>query len=670
MKQFVFILLVLLSLLTTTFAEENPLDSLYEIFPKMTDLKGGDSRWIATGIVDKLYDDYVKLSSIYNHFSEKSEKIWSIRRDKNYSVDVNLYFAKNVQRAEALYKELLSQGKGTYQRDVEFGNEGRIFVRPISVKKLESEYHLYFRIQNFIVHLHTFDGFALMDFADFFQRKINHFVMENIDMYLFKNFSLKVSKPGYIESRDDLIVGTDNVSMIKILGTVSDENGNAIPNATVDVLGHDAFVKTDDDGHYVITFKIGKGERTSEFIKNFTLTARSGEVVPLEDVRIYKIAMQSSDRKEHFFLRLNVDKKTGEIFVAEKKIFNQINDIEIDGNYFKFIRNCSPGSGFFKCLQKFQGVLRNGEIKGNWIGTGGKGSFGGEILKSVVEEYSLTGGEDCTMQTVEISENNTITNSYSERFFIDDDHSLIIKCRLKDDFFTQSAAIHLTMKPTDVNVKLYKKTAIMDNNSLTFKSKTYLGLHGMTDEPVDISVPVSAKEMKRFIILSGEKILGEDKVLEFTGGPLYEGRQPVITVHSFDNGKNAKKTLIAKLISLSGIKDITSPTEQLRGDGKKDIHLKLSISGINGTLKNIEIKNTGKHAYIWNTKPFDVYPAIALFYNDSLINEKNGNINFNIDKDMEIDIFMHKPEYLNDSNINLTFRLQIDNNWYKGDIAK
>jgi len=667
MKQFVFILLILLSLLTTAFAEENPLDSLYKIFPKMTDLKGGDSRWIATGIVDKLYDDYVKLSSIYNHFSEKSEKIWSIERNRNYSVDVNLYFAKHVQRAEVLYKELLQQGKGTYERDVDFGNEGRIFVRPISVKKLESEYNLYFRIQNFIVHLHTFDGFALMDFADFFQRKINNFVMENIDMYLFKNFSFKVSKPGYIESMDDLIVGTDNVSMIKISGTVSDENGNVIPNATVDILGHNAFIKTDSNGHYSITFKTGKGARTSEFIKNFTLTARSGEVVQSEDVRIYKIAMEYSDKKEHLFLKINMDKKTGEIYVPEKKIFNQINDIEIDGNYVKFLRNCSPESGFFKCLQKFQGIARDGEIKGNWIGTGGKGSFGGEILKSVAKEYSLAGGEDCSMQTIEISENNTITNSYSEKFFIDNDHSMIIKCRLKDDFFTQAAAIHLTMKPSDVNVKLYKKTAIMDNNSLKFKSKTYLGLYGMIDEPVDVNIPVSAEETKHFIVLSGGKIQGEEKALEFTGGPLYEGRQPVITVYSFDNGKNVEKPLIGKLISLSG-KDVTGPTEQLRGDGKKDIHIKLSISGIKGILKNIEIRNVGKHSYIWNTKPFDVYPAIALFYNDSLINKKNGNINFNIDKDMKIDIFMHKPEYLNNNNINLTFRLQIDNNWYKGEI--
>jgi len=668
MKKFVFILLIISSFLTAGYTEENPLDSLYEIFPKMADLKGGDSRWIATGIVDKLHDDYASLSSTYNYFSEKSEKIWDIQRDKNYSVDIELHFAKNVQRAKKLYNNLLQGKKGKYQRDVKFGDEGRIFVKPISIKKLESEYNLYFRIQNFVVHLHTFDGFALMDFADFFQRKINNFVLKNIDMYLFKNFSFRVFKPGYIEFSDELTVETDNISSIKISGTVSDENGNVVKNATVDILGHDAYAKTDSNGHYSITFKIGKGEKLAEFKKNFTLTDRSGEDAT-EDVRIYKITAKYSNREENFYLRLNVDKKTGRIFLPEKEIFNQLKDITFDGNYTEFTRNCAPENSFFKCSQKFKGIFKNEEITGNWMGTGGKGSFKGELLNTVTKEYSLAGSDRCKMQTVEISENNTVTNSYPENFFIDNNHSLIVRCIFQDNFFTKSAVIHLIKKPSDVSVKLYKRTAELNENQLHYKSKTYLGLQEISDEPAHINIPVSAEEIKHYIIISGKKEKWHNRSLGFTGGPLYEGKQPVITINSFENGKNANQNITAKLISLSGDKDIAGPGEQLGGDGKRDIHIKLSISGIKGILKNIEIKNTGENSYSWNTKPFDVYPLIALLYNNTPLNEKNGKINFNIDKDMKIDIFIYKPEYLNQNNINLIYRLQIDDKWYKGDIA-
>lgn len=675
MKKFVCIILLLLISVSFSMAKESPLDPLYNMFPKMTELKGGSARWIATGVVNELYDDYVRLESTYNYFSEETEKIWDIKRDKNYSVDVELYFAKDNTAAAKLYDNMTINRKSRFERNVKFGDEGRIFVRPVSVVNLVSEYNLFFREENFIIHLHTFDGFALMDFADFFQIKINAFILDNIDMYVFKNFRLKASKAGYISEEDDLTVEADNISSIEISGRVTDEEGAPLSEAEVSVMGHEKTVSTDMDGKYSFGFSLNETGKKKEFKTNFTLINRKGEENKSKNIKMFKFNVKYPEREEIFYLKMDFGKNFGEIYIPGKKIFNKVEGILFRGNYVEFTRNCTPEGSVFQCRQTFTGVMKKAGFEGNWKGTGGKGTFVGKPLEVSSNVYNIAETEFCSVKTIQLYSDNLSDNrGYdSKKLFIDKHHGIALECdRQKEDFFTKEAVLKITKQPSDEKFLLYKYKGDKRKNGMKLTDKTYLGVAGPNDDLLDIEVYLTPDALQRLTVLAGEKSKLGNKSISFASGILYPTEQPKLSVEKFNTGKAKQYTgrVSMKLKELASDKDVVGDSGSLRRDGHKDMNLELKITGIKGKLKAVELSHKGENSYIWNTDPLDIYPAVAIFKNGNLVNNRSGKVNFPVDNNTIIDIFIHKPEYLNKSNFNMTYKVLIGDKWYSGSVLK
>jgi len=675
MKHFVAIFLLILFVSPNLSASENnPLSSLYNMFPKMTELKGGSSRWIATGVVHELYDNYVRLESTYNYFSEKTEKIWDIKRDKNYSVDVKLFFAKDNKAAVNLYENMTDKRESRFERDVKFGDEGRIFVRPVSVVNMVSEYNLIFREENFIVHLHTFDGFALMDFADFFQKKINSFVLSNIDMYVFKNFRLKAKKEGYIPEEEELTVEADNASAIVISGRVTDEEGNPVSGVSIDVLGHDKTVVSGAEGYYSVTFVLGEKGVKREFKTNFTLVNRKGQNNKNNKVKMYKMNVIYPEREETFYLRINLDENSGEIYIPSKGIFNNVNDIVKQGDYLEFKRNCTPEGSLFQCRQTYSGLMKESGFQGNWKGTGGKGTFKGIPMKTSSEEYNIAETDFCSIKTVRLTSDNLSGNKQrTDKLYIDQNHGISLKCnRDERDFFIKDVQLKITKKASEERFLLYKYKGHETKGGISLKNKTYIGVVGPNDDFLSIDVFLMPDSLQGMTVLAGGDTQAYDKKISFASGVLYPERQPKLIIEKFITGK-AKKNVTGVNVTLKKLvseKDVASDKGTLGRDGSEDMRLELRIKGVSGDLKAVELSHKGENFYIWNTEPFDIYPAVALFVNGELINQNSGKINFPVDNNAVIDIFIHKPEYLNKSNINMTYKILIGDKWYSGRVEK
>lgn len=676
MKRFiVFFLLILFISINLNASENNPLSSLYNMFPKMTELKGGSSRWIATGVVHDLHDNYVRLESTYNYFSEETEKIWDIKRDKNYSVDVKLFFAKDNKVAENLYDNMTDKRESRFERDVKFGDEGRIFVRPVSVVNMISEYNLFFREENFIIHLHTFDGFALMDFADFFQKKINSFVLNNIDMYVFKNFQLKAEKEGYIPEEEELTVEADNASVIEISGRVTDEEGSPLSGVSIDVLGHDETAVSDAKGRYSVNFVLGETGERKEFKTNFTLINRKGENKKSDKVKMYKMNVKYPEREEIFYLKINFDKNSGEIYIPDKDLFNGVNDIVRQGNYIEFKRNCTPEGSLFQCRQTYSGLMKESGFQGNWKGTGGKGTFKGMPMKVSSEEYNIYETDFCSIKTVQLDGDNLSgkTQNRSAQLYIDQNHGIALKCsREGKDFFIKNVKLKMAKQPSDEKFLLYKYRGNKQEGVISLKDKIYLGVVGPNDDFLSIDVFLMPDSLQEMTVFAGDRSKADNKTISFASGVLYPDRQPKLIIEKFITGKPKQNVtdVSVTLKKFASEKDVAADKGTLGRDGNKDMSLELRIIGLKGDLKAVELSHKGDNSYVWNTEPFDIYPAVALFAKGELINQKSGKVNFPVDNNTVIDIYIHKPEYLNNSNINMTYKILIGEKWYSGRVEK
>ncbi|TYB33420.1 MAG: carboxypeptidase regulatory-like domain-containing protein, partial [Flexistipes sinusarabici] len=671
MKRFVvFFLLLLFVLSNLNASENNPLISLYNMFPKMTELKGGSSRWIATGVVHELYDNYVRLESTYNYFSDKTEKIWDIKRDKNYSVDVKLFFAKDNKAAVNLYENMMDKRKSRFERDVKFGDEGRIFVRPVSVVNMISEYNLFFREENFIVHLHTFDGFALMDFADFFQKKVNSFVLSNIDMYVFKNFRLKASQEGYIPEEEELTVEADNASAIEISGRVTDEEGNPVSGVSINVLGHNKTVVSNAEGKYSVKFVLSEKGEKREFKTNFTLVNRKGENNKNDKVKMYKMNVKYPEREETFYLRINLDKNSGEIYIPSKGVSNDVNNIVKQGDYLEFKRNCTPEGSLFRCRQTYSGLMKASGFNGNWKGTGGKGTFKGIPMKTSSKKYNISETDFCSIKTVPlVSDNLSGKTQSSDQLYIDQNHGIALKCsREGKDFFIKNVQLQITKQASDEKFLLYKYKGHEKEGGISLKGKTYIGVIGPNDDFLGVDVFLMPESLQEMTVLAGDMSKKYEKTISFAAGVLYPARQPKLIVEKFitDKAKQNVTDVSVNLKKFASEKDVASDKGTLGRDGKRDMSLELKIKGIGGDLKAVELSHKGENSYVWNTEPFDIYPAVALFANGDLINQNSGEFNFPVDNGTVIDIFIHKPEYLNSSDINMTYKILIGKKWYSG----
>ncbi|MBC7197288.1 MAG: carboxypeptidase regulatory-like domain-containing protein, partial [Deferribacterales bacterium] len=315
-----------------------PLDDLYNFFPKSSQLQGGNKKWLYTSIMEKRYDDYVVLSNTYTYYNEQNEKILGINRNTNFAVDISIYFAKNPTVAKSLYNKKIQESKLPVRREVDFGEESTVLINPISLKALKAEYNIFILNKNFLISIKTDDGFALMEFADYFDKIVKNYMLANIDRFFLDRFKIKLSYNDYKLSEEIVSTNTD-VGTIIIKGKVIDSKGNPVFNAKLSLLGYGYETVTDEKGEYRFEIKTAaKNKKYTEFTKNFILPSQKvkQEKLPL----VAKIEIKQAHKTENAIVRIDFEELTGDLISGDKTY--KLTNIKHNNNTLSFVRNCTP----------------------------------------------------------------------------------------------------------------------------------------------------------------------------------------------------------------------------------------------------------------------------------------------------------------------------------------
>ncbi len=675
MKIKIHILLIFLLIFTNlSFAKVNELiKPLYSFFPQISEMEGGDSRWIATDTIEDIKENYILLKKSYSSFNKNPEKIWQIQRKKSFKVDIEIYYAKNFIVAKSIYEEKLKR-KVKYKKRVGFGDIGTMLIEPDKHRYPDADYELVFIDKNFVISLRSTDGFALMDFADYIENAISVYILNNFDKFFIKNLSISVSAGEYGIKTEQIDFVAENLKQILIEGRVFDNKNRPIAFANVEIKDFNLKTQTDEDGYYRFVLKFN-GKKKISLTKNFFLKSAVSSS-DKKDVKIYHLTVDykiNSMKKDNIFLKVE---NNFALIKFDSKIDKALK-FRASNNNIHFVRDCSGGSSF-RCIQIFDGKIADGKITGTWKGTGGGGKWFAELLDLKTKEVFVT-GKYCKLSQVELDKNKDISNQSDDlivSYGYDYNKYIYLECKFDkiDKFFNNKIKLKLThLSSVNKNKKdLFLYYVKRDVDRFKFiQSKKAASLF-YSEEPyvvqIDLSDFVSNNQTNYFLlgILSNSSDKGEHK---FANSFNYKLIRPKIEFSDFALPDKANKiTKVTKIVSISSEKDYASNSNKVKPDGKKDLNIKISNIYKDGTIKFIEIKNTGDFPFRWNTDNFDIYPGIVLFVNGKKYTSNNSNFNLKVKKGDILDIYLYKPEEINEKNIKLSYKFKIDNEWYSGNI--
>ncbi|UOD35148.1 carboxypeptidase regulatory-like domain-containing protein [Deferribacteraceae bacterium V6Fe1] len=647
--------LLLLLLLPITLFAAGPLDDLYDFFPKSSQLQGGNKKWLYTSITEKRNDDYVVLSSTYTYYNEQNEKILGINRNTNFIVDIAIYFAKNPTVAKSLYNKNLQESKLPVRREVDFGEESTVSIKPISLKDFKAEYNILILNKNFLISIKTDDGFALMEFADYFDKIVKNYMLANIDRFFLDRFKIKLSYNDNKLSEEIVSTNTD-VSTIIIKGKVIDSKGKPVFNAKLSLLGYGYETTTDEKGEYRFEIKTNtKNKKYIEFTKNFILTSQEvkQETLPL----VAKIEIKQAHKTENAIVRIDSDKLTGTLISGNR--INKLTNIKYYNNTLSFVRDCSPKGSTFKCNQKIEFIIVNNKITGTVIGFGGKGTIDGKIYSQIKEKAYFVKDKlliekietDKSLNVKHIEKNNLVIKNTN-------DIKQFIHFTLKD--YTPSPLdisyeLKLTKLPGLMSQKsapLYLFEGEIKDNKLILNKKNEIIIKN-TEQPVGYSFKIDSPEKEYFIGFLPEYSFKESILFSFETA--IDTLAPKLIVKSFGDESSEQK--IDFTIQKSD-KDFASTTKEIKGDKKPDTLLKLK--GVKGGITDIEISLIGKFKYYWSTMPNKILPVPVVLLKGKVVNSQNGLFNVIVSENDELLIYLGYPSWVSFDNSLINITLTID----------
>lgn len=647
-------ILFLLFLPMTLFAA-SPLDDLYDFFPKSSQLQGGDKKWLYTSISEKRNNDYVVLSRTYTYYNEKGEKILGIKRDTNFSVEISIYYAKTPAIAKSLYIKKIKESNLPVRKEVDFGEESTILIKPISLKDFKAKYNIFIINKNFLIDILTDDGFALMEFADYVDKIVKNYMLANIDRFFLDRFKIKLTYKN--TSLSDEIVSTNTkIDNIIIKGKVLDNKGEPVFNANLSLVGYGYKTTTDEKGEYRFEIKTDvKDKNQTEFIKNFVLNSKeiNQEKIPL----VAEIKIIQVNKVESALLRIDTETLTGALF--SNKQTNYLSNIKYNNNTLSFVRDCSLKGSTFKCSQKIEFVIDNNKITGTVIGFGGKGTITGIIYNNLKEKTFFVNDKfiiekietDSSLNIKQIVKNNLVISNTNDK-------SEFIHFTLND--YTPSPLdisyeLRLVKLPGLMNQKdapIYLFEGKIENNKLLINKKEEIIIKNL-DQPISYSFKIDSPKKEYFIGFLPEYNYNESILFSFETA--IDSLAPKLIVKAFSD--DSEKQEIDFTIEKSN-KDFASTTKEIKGDNKPDALLKLK--GINGEISDIEISLSGKFNYHWSTMPNKILPTPVIMLQEKIINSQNGSFNLKVLEDDEILIYLGYPTWISFDNTLISITLTVN----------
>jgi len=647
--------IILFLLMPIALFASNPLDDLYDFFPKSSQLQGGNKKWLYTSVTEKRFTDYVLLSSSYTYYSEQKENILGINRNTNFGVDISIYFGKTPAIAKSLYIRKIQESNLPVRREVDFGEQSTILIKPVSLKDFKAKYNIFILNKNFLIDIKTDDGFALMEFADYFDRIVKNYMLANIDRFFLDRFTIKLTRDNTSLS-DEIISTNTNIGTIIIKGKVIDNKGKPVFNAKLSLLGYGYETTTDEKGEYRFEIKTNvKNKKRVEFTKNFILNSQEikHEKVPL----VAKINIIQANKTESAIIRIDTETLTG-LLISNNQT-NNLTNLKYNNNTLSFVRDCSPKGSAFKCSQKIEFIINNNKITGTVIGFGGNGTITGEVY-SKLKEKTFTVNDGLIIEKVETDKSLNIRHKEQNNLVINNSNDIkeFIHFTLKDytpsplDISYQLKLIKLPGLMNQKSATLYLFEGKIENKKLIINKKEEIIIKN-TEQPTSYYFKIDSPEKEYFIGFLPEYTFKEAILFSFETA--IDDLAPKLVVKSFAN--DFKKQDIDFTVEKSN-KDFASTTKEIKGDKKPDALLKLK--GISGEITNIEITLNGKFKYHWSTMPHKILPVPVVLFQGKVTNTQSGLFNLKVSENDELLIYLGYPSWVSFDNSLINISLTVN----------
>ncbi|MDY6820197.1 MAG: carboxypeptidase-like regulatory domain-containing protein [Deferribacterota bacterium] len=675
--------IVLLSILLTntlysdTLSEEYK-NKIYNIFPKLSDFASQEANWLSSNIASEQYDKYVLLKKSYTYYSKSSEVIFDIKRKPIFSVNIDLYVAKDYVTAKNIFDRLTKKLHAKYSKPINFGQSSNIFIEPSNEKDFSQALYNTLTInQNFVFKISSHDGFAVMDFTEYMARNVANFIYQNIDLYKFNRLRVKAAINNKNSKVREIYLINKDYKNITIDGHVYDSHSKGISGATIELLELGLKTKTDNSGAFSITGKLSDKGENVKLLRNFYFDLNV-ENKTSNKYDLYHLILTSSDNsdnnKEDLYLKVNKsNKETAFLYLAKINRYETVDIKEYSKNKLIFIRDCS--TSLFACKQYFHINIDGKNINGYRDGFGGKALLKGKkITKRTTKTINIKNVNNCDTGIIISKSDGTthiskIGNLYTYNY-PEEKSYIFFDCKLDNHnlFFMQRAYLVLNYMPhnsnKDATIEIY--TAPNEDNltdSLNkIKSFTINNTISRAELKINITKYLRERKFNNEILLIG---VNSPKTINipFAGLSSSTDVMPSVLLESFMIEKNNSKEKIILSLSKDKEKDLASNSNTPKKDGQADICINFSSENITGHIDNIEITYEGDTSFKWNTDINDIYPGIVCYKNGSVIN----NCDYNLKEKDSFDIYIYKPEFF-DTEKELNYIIEIDNKKYKGKI--
>ena len=253
----IILFIIIISLYAFTL-NANTIKKASEILPKASDMKGGSSSWIVSGVNEEKRGRCTVYDNTYAYYSNKKEKILDIERSNTYVVSARIFDCNNFGVALDKYKELAEISKKNAKKKqiapAPFGEQGVMVALPLKNmqgKSQQANYYVTYIFRNFVVQVYSDDGFAQMDMSGEIEKRIYEYLKSKGINYAVNKINLLINTTDN-EYIDTLSFTGEQVSSVLITGIVLDINNKPVPNVSIKAMETNQETKTDSNGNTTI----------------------------------------------------------------------------------------------------------------------------------------------------------------------------------------------------------------------------------------------------------------------------------------------------------------------------------------------------------------------------------------------------------------------------------
>ncbi len=680
MRKLILFIAIIMVYSVTSFAGE--IKTVKDLFPKSSEMKGGSSSWILSGISEEKRDRCKVYENTYAYYSTKKEKILDIERSNTYVVSARIFDCDNFGVALDTYKNLADISKKHAKRKqvapVPFGEQGIMVALPLSAKQGKSQqanFYLTYIFRNFVVQVYSDDGFAQMDMSGEIEKRIYELLEGKGINYAVNKINLSVSVDGS-EYIDTLSFTGDKIASVLVSGLVIDANNKPVSNATIKALETNQTTKTDKNGRFKFNVSSGKGKSISMTKTIFLPFALQGQRLALSS-GFYPLEVTNKDKIIYSGL-LNVlvdDNNKVSGYLIDRNL-NKIFPVSgyVRGDNLTLDANCTEAGSSFNCRKIFKGVLKSDYlIQGKAIGVG-SGDFTIDKKKFTIfteSPYLSDTGASLKLSVLEngkqkySSQNNLALNAGKNNKSYIELNTLLFQGR--DMLYFKEAYIRFNVLGLNIDnrafINLYEKN---------ISSNGFVSIHKIA--PLKT---ITKKDNKEVIIDISSQIRQPAKdgyLLALEGDEkdyiVFDNKNTRLDISYYGKADyyKVKKVVSIALTDMNG-EDIVSNKSSVEKDGNEDIIISLNLAANGRTFEDIEVIIDAGSKRMWNTDTNDIYPAVAVLQNGGILNNNNGSISIPLENDEEIyNLHLYKGSLKETDIKSITVKVTLDGKQYENTI--